>query len=100
MPANSDRGSGLRSPVAPAGRRELAGSLEELEQQLRPEPGKPIDITLWRLRWARLIRTVDLRIRYSGFIRDGHYVSRSKELDYSARSAIKRTGGGWLKLGN
>lgn len=74
--------------------------MEELEQQLRPEPGKPIDITLRRLRWARLIRTVDLRIRFSGFIRDGHFVSRSKELDYSARSAIKRTGGGWLKLGN
>lgn len=76
------------------------GAWKSWEQPLRPEPGKPIDITLWRLRWARLIRTVDLRIRYSGFIRDGHCVSRSKELSCSARSAIKRTGGGWLKLGN
>lgn len=49
-----------------------------------------------------LIRTVDSLIRYSRFIRDGHWLCPSRELDYPARRAIKRTDGGWLerKLGD
>ena len=98
-PGSSQR-SGSRPQWLPLGGENEEGGLERQQERLRLAPGKPIDTPLRRRPGPCLIRTVDSLIRYSRFIRDGHRVCPSRELDYPARRAIKRAGGGWLELGN